>query len=545
MARARILLPGHGGLGSGRPAWSNDGKRFAFVTGSWVAPQGPTEYTLRLGDSAARTVQTVAVGRRRYRDLRWAPDGGRFGVVIDPRDDANAPFTTGEQGGSLCLVADGGKPSDPITPRPVLSFAGWDSAGDRLACVVPDPSPGADGAAWAFLFLADPQGRDALLIQGKDDAAPREVFAGMRLTFPHWSPTEPKLSLWATFAPPYRSTIDLLGWGLRPGDPAAIYDAATGTMSWKAVNAHEKNQVGNCCLLKRDYAEAWRWYEQAGKEAEAGAAGRPPFQAWQDFLEGENTLFLQSYCLAKLGRSGEAAAKREQRERESLPAAPGDPNDPATTLYEQMRRRLEEKGVEARLFRDLLAAEAFLSVDAAEDGEAFFRDGLRDAAGDEGRLSKALALGQMLLMRGKWGEYADLTTDTAAPLLLRLVKTEDVSKPASALPSAAALALLPLFAPDFLEKLPEEQVRTLESRWRAMREQADGDDKRLAVDLVLRAADHRLGRSQDEKEAADRVAANPARAYWLGDKDAADPIQARRLLPALAARLGNLIRGGG
>ena len=236
-----------------------------------------------------------------------------------------------------------------------------------------------------------------------------------------------------------------------------------------------------------------------------------PRHAWQTFRDAESTMFLQAYCLSKLGRSEEAAAMRELWERASPPEAPGDPKEPTTALYEQTRRRLDEKEPEARVFRDLLAAEAFLSVDAAEDGETYFRDGLRAAAGDDDRLSKELALGQMLLMRGKWDEYADLTTDTAAPLLLRLVKNEDMDKRESGLPSAAAMALLPLFAPDFLEKLPEEQARTLESRWRALRDAADGDDKRLAVDLVLCAANHRLGRAQDEKEAADRVAANPAR----------------------------------
>jgi hypothetical protein len=56
-----------------------------------------------------------------------------------------------------------------------------------------------------------------------------EVFSGMRVTFPQWSPTEDKLSLWVTFNPPHRSFVSmLLGWGLRPGDPAAVFDLKTG-----------------------------------------------------------------------------------------------------------------------------------------------------------------------------------------------------------------------------------------------------------------------------------------------------------------------------
>jgi hypothetical protein len=287
-----------------------------------------------------------------------------------------------------------------------------------------------------------------------------------------------------------------------------------------------------------------RWYEQAGKDGAAKPDGRTAENVLQDFVEEESVLFLQSYCLFKLGRDDEAAAKRREWEQASLAPLPGDLQKTLMAeTHDQLRQVLDAGGVDAHLFRDLVAAEAFLSVDAAEDGEAFFRDGLPDADSGEARVSKALVLGQMVLLRDKPSEYANLMTDTTAPLLLRLVPAEDDAKSRSALRGAAAMALLPLFAPEFLDQLPDEQARWLESRWRALRDQADGDDKRLAVDLVLRAANHRVHQAQDEKEAADRVAANPARAHWLGDKDVTATIQARRALPVLLERLGKFIGG--
>src|SRR5262249_49281556 len=140
--------------------------------------------------------------------------------------------------------------------------------GDRLAYVVPDPIPLADGPMWAFLLVPDPLARDSVyLADGAGREPGHEVFAGMRMTFPQWSPREDKLSLWVTFSPAFRSLVSmLLNWGLRPGDPAAIFDGKAGELHWMAVNAHEKIQIGHYHLFKRNYAQAWQWYAEAERE---------------------------------------------------------------------------------------------------------------------------------------------------------------------------------------------------------------------------------------------------------------------------------------
>ena len=64
----------------------------------------------------------------------------------------------------------------------------------------------------------------------------------------------------------------MLRWELRPGDPAAIFELPEGKISWLTVNDQEKIQVGHYHMLQRDWAEAWRWYEEAetGGSAETG-----------------------------------------------------------------------------------------------------------------------------------------------------------------------------------------------------------------------------------------------------------------------------------
>src|SRR6185369_7515919 len=149
-----------------------------------------------------------------------------------------------------------------------------------------------------LLFAPDPLARDAIfLAAGSADTPGRESLSGVRVTFPHWSPTDSKLSFWGTFTPSHRSWLGAaLGSALRPGDPAAVIDLSTGKLTWMPISPGEKAQVGHYHLLKRDYAEAWRWYEQARK----GDA------------DGEDFSFFESYCLTKRGRHAEAKGKLEQ-----------------------------------------------------------------------------------------------------------------------------------------------------------------------------------------------------------------------------------------
>src|SRR5262249_10153839 len=165
-----------------------------------------------------------------------------------------------------------------------------------------------DNQRWAFLLTPDAMARDAVCLAGGAGNEPgREVFSGMRVTFPRWSPKEDKLSVWFTFSPTHRYLVArLLVGGLPLGDPAAACDPTTGQVHWMAVNAFEKAQVGHYHLFKGKYAEAWRWYQ----EAEA-AQGPPPApgQPLVHWLAGRDFTFFQYYCLTKLGRTEETRAK--------------------------------------------------------------------------------------------------------------------------------------------------------------------------------------------------------------------------------------------
>jgi hypothetical protein len=85
---------------------------------------------------------------------------------------------------------------------------------------------------------------------------------------------------------------------LRFGDPAVLIDPA-GNLSWKAIDAREKTQVGHYYLLQHNHAEAWRWYEQAEKEGAKAKA---------DVTEPDPGVF-HYLCLSKLGRQADADAR--------------------------------------------------------------------------------------------------------------------------------------------------------------------------------------------------------------------------------------------
>ena len=210
-------------------------------------------------------------------------------------------------------------------------------------------------------------------------------------------------------------------------------------------------------------------------------------------------------------------------------AAPGQPPAFGAADLQPTKRQLLH-------WRDLYIAEVFLSLDAVEDGERFFRDALKVAVSDEDRLSQSLLLTQFLLLRDKREEYAELATETVLPLLLRTWKPRPANSPALqqvnlVLAYSDGLSLLPLFAPEFLAGLPDKQVGDLVPRWQKLRPSADDDVKRLGIDLFLEAAAHRLGRNDEQEAAARRISANPARNDILGDKGVSGLIAGVRITP--------------
>jgi hypothetical protein len=532
-----------------RPVWAPEGRRFVFVTGRPAHDGEPGAHTIHLANPATLTVQTVARGPQPCRDIHWRPDGSRLGYV------------RGSPDGTLCLSDPAGEEVRTLDVSSVRTFAGWDAEGRQFAIVTSGPRR-ETRSQWVFLFSADPAAREAVQVAADADVVqPRPAFSGMQMTFPHWAPRKAMLSLWATFPPAYRSHVSRLldlgtdpnaplrGLVLRPGDPAVLLDPSTGELSWKAINAHERTQIGHYCLLQCRYADAWRWYEQAGAN-EAKRPAVPPRQSIERFLRGD-AAFFHSYCLSKLGREEEAASRRREFEETFLKAflaafAPPAAGQQTPTLwgianFQPTRERILR-------WRDLYEGEVFLALDAVEDGEAFFRAGLREAKSDADRLSKALLLTQFLLLRQKHQEYADLATDTILPLLLPEWKQGSAGQQqgdqtlnviSQLLSYGDGLSLLPLCAPEFLASLPRQQVRELIPRWQKLRATAADDVSRLVIDLFLQAAAQHLGHAEEQQEAARRLAANPARTVILGEKSLIEFIASIRALPEMFEAMNN------
>lgn len=491
-----------------QPAWTADGARFAFATFQPGKANEKSTSALMVGNAASRQVDSWIEAKEPFHDLHWAKDGTRLGVIL------------GRPVGSLHILQDKAALAEPINRLPVRRFAGWNAAGDQLAYVVPSRIEPPDKNCWAFLLTPDRMPRDAVYVApGAGNEPGRKVFAGMRVTFPQWAPKEDKLSVWFTFSPTHRSLpARLLEAGVTPGDPAAVLDPKTGAIGWMAVNAVEKAQIGHYHLLRREYATAWKWYEQAeaaqpSAPQPATPERRPPF-----LLTRQDFSFFAYHCLTQLGKEAEAQTrlKRFQRTFAAL-FAPSGQGRPPMKEYDRFL---------AALLRDLYAAEVFLSLDAVKEGQRFFHAALATAPTDAERLSGAIVLGQMLLLEKKHAEYADLVADTVLPLLAKVGRPGAPEQnrlngltPLMVLGELALfpidLTVLPLCAPEFLATLTDEQVRALIPRWTKPPAPGADDESRLLTDLFLEAAYARLGQKKNQEEAGARAQANPARARFL------------------------------
>jgi hypothetical protein len=474
-------------------------------------PKQPGRHFLRHAVLATRAMEVWAEGDQPFRDLRWDKGGSRLGVV------------RGGEEGSLHLVRQGEPMSPKVNTAPVRRFAGWSEDNKRLAYVAPDDMPPASKEPWALLLIADPAARDKVYVAAGEGTEPgRSIFSGMRITFPQWSPREDKLSLWVTFMPAYRSVVShLFGWGLRPGDPAAVLDMKSGQLSWMPVNAQEKVQVGHYYLLKRDYAQAQRHYAEAERELpKPQSIGVSQFEAYLRAIQGPRDFSLfQYHCLTKLGRADEARAKLDQFRQLFLPkfVGPSGGQGPAVqvtidgkTLERHLQELLAPDTFIGSLVQHLYAAEVYMSLDAAVDAETYFRAAPDQAETDAARLSRAIALGQILLLERMYGEYADLATKTIAPLLAKAVKPvppggrRDFMDTNILTEYVGWLALSPLGASEFLSHVPDKQLQAMLPHWEKLRAQAN-EGSRPLVDLVLHGLYQKLGREKERQETALRL----------------------------------------
>ena len=516
-------------LRASRPAWTKDDSQFAFV--SQIASDSQPADDLRKMNSkhrlhrveyANRKLSTITESDGVISDLHWSADGQRLGFLTRTAD---APA-------SLRILEPTGAISDVATSQPIRKFAGFDATSRRLAYVSVSPmNPPLNSPWWALLLQPDLLARDSVWITDANTAnSGTEIFSGTRVTFPLWSPTEERLSLWLTFTPQYRSLLSIFRqWGLWPGDPAATIDVRTGEVSWLAVTPQEELQVGHFHLLKRDHAEAWRWYAQARSKL---PAAKPP-QNWTEFTQRvgapENSQVFEYLCLKRLGRDDEAQAKWQEFERNFFPTiAPQKPDSPAPDIADNF---LEAMGPQAELLKhlvhDLYVAEVFLSVDAVDDALTHFRADPPPAADDNAKMSRAIVLAQLLLIAGDRDGYLSHGTDTVLPLAISLWTPLVEQKQGSAnavLQVAAGLCLAPLFRPDFYSEVSASALPENLMKWSHLRSQLEDGLPAVTVDLALRAAALKQSDTTAVKEAAERIASNPAGRELFADKPIDDVI---------------------
>ena len=534
-----------------RPIWSRQGDRFVFASAQIKdALKNESIHPLYLATLATHSVTKLLEGSQRPRDIHWSPAGERLGYIA------------GAEEGPLTFVRVADQSSSTLVPS-ARAFVGWDEKNASLAYVTADPVPHQDGAEWVFLLTPNPQYRDALWLAPADGSSPGEkVFSGMQVTFPQWAAKESKVSLWATFNPSYRSwssglfdylafmarldelsgqssSINLNNLRVRPGDPALLLNPENGALDWKAINPHEQLQLGHYYLLKHDYTTAWQWYDQANQTARAE--------------EVREALFFQYYCLAKLHRDNEAREKLSQFQRDfwpKLPEAPNKPKENGPTAAEFIRTLADPQTPQGQLVQDLYIAEVFLSLDAAADGENYFRAELKNATSDTMRLNKALVLAQFLLLTKKYPEYLDLASTTLLPLFLDH----------NALPAAAAanrddnpltqlgsyigpqLAILPLCDPAFARSLEREQSEKLLARLQELRNRASRDRQRLWLDVMLHATHQALGQTMQTGIVARRIADNPEVLDAQHGKDAVALIGEVRLSAAAMLEFRKMVQ---
>ncbi len=285
------------------------------------------------------------------------------------------------------------------------------------------------------------------------------------------------------------------------------------------VNPHEKVQVGHYYMLKRKYQEALRWYDEAYEEL---PPAQPPgiTEVFESMVGPRNFAFFHYYCLTKLGRTDKAAEKLAEFERMFLPTLPSETETETATTQrtanQPMRALLDPSSDWPRLLRNLYIAEVFLSLDAATDGARYFASAIESAPSDEAHLADATMLTQLLLLQQEQVEFASFATRTLVPSLLSQVDFEKYGEGSAAndaeqlLSHIYVMAILPMFAPEFIDGLPRDTVTALLPDWIKLRTQARHDADRLGCDLFLREAYRQLGNEQELAATHARIARNLA-----------------------------------
>lgn len=428
---------------------------------------------------------------RDIRDIHWHPT------------DALIAFVDSQNNLSLLPTNRPGDAEQAIESKAVASnvrsFAGFSSNGSWVAYTRAEQLASTKSTD---LFTPIAESRDELLFSRIDTtASPADVSAGqasidsMRLTFPHWSPKEAKLSAWATFSPTHRSQLSrLIPWTLAAGDPAIVLDAETGKVTWMPINPTEEAQVGHYYLLQHEQAQAWKWYEKSIGDRPP----MPPIKLSSLQLLGnqmqmiQDSTFFEFICLRRLGKH-EAATERLTRfhkhfvlDHDDLVqfASPASAGDAASAAQEEAAGKLTSRISKSALavLKASFITEVYLSLDAAEEGVEFFTDQAKASLTPWEALANRLCLSHLILASGQADAYAEF-------VLTQLVPAYDaVNQPgnrptslnssslADTWPSleqafartATASAMLPLLSEELTARLAPENHGQLVARLEAL-----------------------------------------------------------------------------
>jgi len=487
-------------LRASRPVWSQDDAHFAFVSQKTLKTNSSTAHSvLQRVELASRTSSILYEASGTFSDLHWSPNGKQIGFL----------HRTDDQPNSLYIIDSDSQIATVPTSNSVRKFVGFDSSGRRIGYVVGNREEQLeDTKCLATLLIPSPL-RDIVRIAPADASNEgKEIFSGMQVTFPRWSPTEETMSLWLTFVPRRQSLFSLYAkMGLWPGDPAATVDLRTNAIGWMAVSPEEEIQVGHYHLMKGDAKEAWRWYEQARKKM---SSPKPP-KNWQDFAQHlgapKNSQLFEFLCLKRLGRDSEAADKWSEFESFFFPYI--QPEEPSSNpdFWSFL-------GLQSDLFKpllhDLFIAEVFLSVDGLTEALEHFSK-RSDAESDAEALSRSVVLGQLMLINSDYPAYLKHCTELVAPLALKLFQADQKGSNQSESTSQfiVGMSLAPLFREDFFKQLPREAAADTIVRWGKLAPLDNPGLPSVAINLVLRAAAKRTEDVATSELAQERIAANP------------------------------------
>lgn len=477
-----------------RPAWTADDTQFAFPSQHLVDHRKTVSSIYVVQPETGQSHQLYQTDNL-VRDIRWHPDSKRLAFIERAAVD------------QLMLMAPDGTVALAVGNHSLRAFVGWNFDGSRLAYTSPEPTVKPEDH-WAVLFTPIDGARDRVFVaDGMAAANPQLVHDKLRITFPNWSPTANEMSLWGTYSPSHQSILShLLPWTLRPGDPAATLDIDTKTLRWMAVNSHERSQVGHYYLMKRDYEQAWQWYEKAAVDRQPTpklTINNMMEMAMQRSIHHDPLLF-ESYCLWKLDRKAEAAERFAAfKQAMSLDLADGGgPFLNPASMDAENRSQVEDAIAFINAFMQAsYMTEVFLSLDAAEDGLTIFNENVSDTELDDERLARLICQSQLLLILGRYQDYSILVRNELATFLPRLDSVENtfqqlsISEPGRSLASvkrfissvAIGAACLPMAANEFLDLLSDEEVHDSIDSWVRNRDTATSEEHQVACDIILRS----------------------------------------------------------